>query len=542
MLVSLFILGAIAMTAQAAFLREVLATFIGGELIIGVALLFWLFWTSVGSGVLGRLVNRIADPERWFHELLPWYGIFGYAGVVIIGNIPFLVRLTPGELVPYDIQLITVSLAFLPFNILGGFLFVIGSKALKHKKVPSVGRAYTMESLGSALAGIVISLILVNMLSNYSIAMTCSIIGISTGLIWKIRYASPFKLLRLIIPIALLTTVYWVDKRVSDYYYKGQHFLEEMDTRYGRLRVTPKGDQITFYSNASTLFSAPDPETSEYTVHIPMLASTEPRQVLVLGGCPGGIIDEVLKYKTVKLITCVELDPGLFKLAERHLKEEWADNPYVETVITDGRAYLEKTKKKYDVIIMTMPAPLSGVTNRYYTSEFFKLASSRLSREGIIGFSLSGAENYISEDLAYFLSSIRATLATAFPSVVALPGIRCRFLAGNTPGMFDSLGWEHLSLKREKLGIETLYVRDYFIRYTMTPARMDFIKHALDAVELPVINSDTKPIGYFTRTILQGNLDSSHTTNLIKSLISPNFLRFFMLLWIFLLLLFAVIP
>ncbi len=542
MLVSLFILGAIAMTAQAAFLREVLATFIGGELIIGVALLFWLFWTSVGSGVLGRLVNRIADPERWFHELLPWYGIFGYAGVVIIGNIPFLVRLTPGELVPYDIQLITVSLAFLPFNILGGFLFVIGSKALKHKKVPSVGRAYTMESLGSALAGIVISLILVNMLSNYSIAMTCSIIGISTGLIWKIRYASPFKLLRLIIPIALLTTVYWVDKRVSDYYYKGQHFLEEMDTRYGRLRVTQKGEQITFYSNASTLFSAPDPETSEYTVHIPMLASTEPRQVLVLGGCPGGIIDEVLKYKTVKLITCVELDPGLFKLAERHLKEEWADNPYVETVITDGRAYLEKTKKKYDVIIMTMPAPLSGVTNRYYTSEFFKLASSRLSREGIIGFSLSGAENYISEDLAYFLSSIRATLATAFPSVVALPGIRCRFLAGNTPGMFDSLGWEHLSLKREKLGIETLYVRDYFIRYTMTPARMDFIKHALDAVELPVINSDTKPIGYFTRTILQGNLDSSHTTNLIKSLISPNFLRFFMLLWIFLLLLFAVIP
>jgi len=542
MLISVFILGIIAMTAQATFLREVLATFTGGELIIGVALLFWLLWTSVGSGVLGRLVTRVDDPECLFHELLPWYGILGYTGVAITGNTPFLVSLTPGELVPYDVQLVIVILAFLPFNILGGFLFVIGSKALKYKRAPSVGRAYTMESLGSALAGAVTSLILVKIFSNYSIAMICSIIGIFTGLIWEIQHISFYRLLRFIFPIILLTAVYWGDKYVSDYYYKGQHFLEETDTKYGRLRVTRKGEQITFYSDASTLFSAPDIETNEYTAHIPMLASTKPHHVLVLGGCPGGVIDEVLKYKTVELITCVELDPGLFKLAKKYLKEDWTDNPHIETVITDSRAYLENTNKIYDVIVMNMPAPLSGVTNRYYTSEFFKLASSKLSREGILGFSVSGAENYISEDLAYFLSSIRATLATAFPSIVALPGIRCRFLAGNTPGMFDSLGWETLSSKREKLGIETLYVRDYFLRYTMTPERMNFVKHALNAVESPPVNSDTKPIGYFTRTIFQGDLDFSHTTNAIKSLISPNILRFFMLFWIFLLSMFAILP
>ena len=542
MLVSVFILGILAMTAQAAFLREVLATFRGGELTIGAALLFWLFWTSIGSGILGRIVSRITNPEHWFHELLPWYGIFGYTGVLIIGNVPFLARLSPGELVPYDLQLIAVCAAFLPFNILGGFLFVLGSKAIKYKNAPSVGRAYIMEASGAAFAGVAISLIFVNIFSNHSIAMSCAIIGVSAGLIWKIRYTSFYSLFRFVFPLVLLATVYWGNKHVSDYYYKGQNVLGEMDTKYGRLRVTRKGEQITFYADASTLFSTPDLETSEYTVHIPMLASNEPHHVLVLGGGPGGIIDEVLKYKTVELISCVELDPGLFKLAEQHLKEDWADDPHVETVIADGRAYLEKTSKIYDVIVMNMPSPLSGVTNRYYTSEFFRLASSHLSRNGILGFSLISDENYISEDLAYFLSSIRATLATVFPSIVELPGLKCRFLAGNAPGMFGSLGWEQLSFKREKLGIETLYVRDYFLRYTMSPIRMDFIKKSLDAVKSPAINSDTRPTGYFTCTILQGNLDSSHITNAMKPLISPDILKLFMLFGILLISLFAVIP
>ena len=542
MLFSVFILGVIAMTAQAAFLREVLATFRGGELTIGAALFFWLLWTSVGSGALGRFASRIKDPELWFHELLPWYGILGYTGVIVIGNIPFLAKLTPGELVPYDIQFVAVSLTFLPFNILGGFLFVIGSKTVKHDNAPSVGRAYTLEASGSAIAGVIISLILVNIFSNYSIAITCALIGIITVLIVKIRNTKSYRLFTLLIPLVLLIAVIWSDKHVSDYYYKGQQLLEEMDTKYGRLRVTQKGEQITFYSDASTLFSTPDIETSEYSVHIPMLASTEPHHVLVLGGTPGGAIAEVLKYKTVEQVTCVELDPGLFTLAERYLKEDWLYDPRVETVIADGRAYLENSNKTFDVIVMNMPSPLSGVTNRYYTREFFKLASSRLTNDGILGFSLSGDENYISEDLAFFLSSIRATLDEVFPSIIVLPGNRCRFLAGNKPGMLDALGWEHLSLNREELGVETFYVRDYYLSYTMSPFKMEYIKKSLDDVKSPPINSDTKPIGYFTRTILQGTLDSSHIITTIKPLISSNILTFFMLLGIIIFTLFAVIP
>ena len=539
---SVFILGIIAMTAQAAFLREVLATFRAGELTIGVALLFWLLWTSVGSGFLGRLAFRFSNPGHWFHTLLPWYGVFGYTGVTVIGAVPFLAQLTPGELVSYDLQCAAVALAFLPFNILGGFLFTLGVKALEREDSPSAGHVFTLEAFGSALAGAVVSLILVNFLSNNMIALACPVIGIGAVFLPGIHHKTQGNIYRLILPIALLIAVIWWNERASNYYYKGQTLLREKDTKYGRLRVTKRKEQITFYSDAATLFSAPDLETSEYIVHIPMLAANKPRSVLVLGGGPGGVIDEVLKYESVERVTCVELDPALFELAERFLDEAWAEDPRVETVFTDGRAFLENTDRRFDVIVMNMPAPLSGVINRYYTSEFFRLSASRLSGRGILGFSLTGAENYIPDDLAFFLASIRHTLQSAFPSVTALPGLQCRFLAGNSPGLVDSLGWEELVEKRGELGIETSYVRDYFLRFTMSSQRVNFLTENLDAVQSPSINSDTKPTGYFSRIIVQGNLDASRVISFINPLANPVVLTLLMVTGIVSIALFAVIP
>ncbi|HUT64227.1 MAG TPA: fused MFS/spermidine synthase [Anaerolineae bacterium] len=538
----IFILGIIGMTIQAAFLREVLATFRGGELTIGVALLFWLLWTSVGSGILGRFIIRVTDTGKLFNTLFPWYGVCGYLGVVIIGNIPFLAQLTPGEMVPYDLQFITVALAFLPFNIMGGFLFTLGVKELQRQDKPSAGRAYTLEALGSALAGIAVSLILVTTVRNNVIALLCPLLALITSLLWELHHVSSRWLPRIIIPIIILGILIWVNTYAREYPYKGQKLLHEIDTKYGRLRVTESGEQITFYSDAMTLFSAPDLERSEYLVHIPMLAADKPRQVLVLGGGPGGVVNEVLKYTTVEQVKCVEIDPYLFVLAKRFLEEKWLDDPRVETVFADGRAFLEHTDNRFDVIIMNMPDPLSGITNRYYTKEFFELAASRLTDRGILGFSLTGSENYIPDDLAMFLASIQATLRSVFPSVTILPGFECRFLACLSKGLIDSLGWEQLTEKRQKLGIETSYVRDYFLRFTMSQARMNFLRENLDAVMSPSINSDTKPTGYFFRTIVQGNLDASRSIRLIYPFVTSSSMLLLMVIGIVFIALFSIIP
>jgi hypothetical protein len=120
--------------------------------------------------------------------------------------------------------------------------------------------------------------------------------------------------------------------------------------------------------------------------------------------------------------------------------------------------------------------------------------------------------------MAFSLASVRATLRSAFPSVTLLPGIEVRFLASTEPGRFDSLSWEQLESNRAAIGIETTYVRDYFLRYTMSPERMAFLRESLDRSRSPEINTDTRPSGYFRRTLLQGSLDRSRITRGLDAL------------------------
>jgi spermidine synthase len=512
------------MIVQAAFLREILAAFRGGDLTVGAALLAWLLWTAIGSGVLGRVVRRSRNPERLFFALLPLYGTLGYLAVSLTGSTPFLFRLLPGELVTYDLQFAVVTLFPAPFNILGGFLFALGVRATEHPYAPSAGRAFTLEALGAASGGFVFSALLVRILSNHLIALFCPVAVLVFSGMALFRPSARSALALILLHLILIAGVFAFHNRTSAYPYRGQVLLEERDTQYGRLRVTRSGEMVTFFSDASVLFSAPNPEAGEYAIHIPMLAAAARRRTLILGGGPGGAIAEALKYRDLIQLTAVELDPAVFDLARTYLGEDPTRNPRVKTVNADPREYLYRTGERFDVITMTMPAPLSGLANRAYTREFFRLASSRLTRDGVLGFSLEGAENYITGDLARFLASVRAGLRSAFPSVVVLPGLECRFLASNRPGALDGLTWERIEDARARLGIETAYVRDYFLRYIMSPARVSFLRSALDAVEHPPVNSDTRPTGYLVRTELQGELDASRVTRFWGALARPSLL------------------
>jgi len=52
--------GITAMAAQVIVMREVIALFNGNELSVGIVLSAWLLWTSIGSGLTGRLMRCAA--------------------------------------------------------------------------------------------------------------------------------------------------------------------------------------------------------------------------------------------------------------------------------------------------------------------------------------------------------------------------------------------------------------------------------------------------------------------------------------------------
>ena len=59
----------------------------------------------------------------------------------------------------------------------------------------------------------------------------------------------------------------------------------------------------------------------EMMTHLPILAHGKARDVLIIGGGDCGIAEEVLKHKSVRRLTQVEIDASVVEFAKRHFPE-----------------------------------------------------------------------------------------------------------------------------------------------------------------------------------------------------------------------------
>jgi spermidine synthase len=111
----------------------------------------------------------------------------------------------------------------------------------------------------------------------------------------------------------------------------------------------------------------------EPMVHPAMCTHPSPRKVLVIGAGDGGIIKEVLKYPCVRSVDLAELDEGVISFSRKYLPsihQGAFDDPRVRIHITDGRKFVEKNPKSFDVVIMDMTDPF-GPAKLLYTKNFF---------------------------------------------------------------------------------------------------------------------------------------------------------------------------
>jgi spermidine synthase len=126
----------------------------------------------------------------------------------------------------------------------------------------------------------------------------------------------------------------------------------------------------------------------EALVHPGLIAHPAPREVLIIGGGEGATLREVLRHRTIERVTMVDLDGELVALCKEHL-DDWHqgsfDDPRVELIISDGRAYLEATERTFDAVICDVTDFLdNGPAMRLYTREFYRLVAERLNPGGLL--------------------------------------------------------------------------------------------------------------------------------------------------------------
>jgi spermidine synthase len=155
----------------------------------------------------------------------------------------------------------------------------------------------------------------------------------------------------------------------------------------------------------------------EALVHLPMLLHPSPRRVLVVGGGEGETLRTVLEHPGVERAVMCDIDGELVRLCARHLPE-WSGGAFrdrrTKMVIDDARAWLQRSKQKFDIIIIDLPEPVEGgPAIRLYTREFYKLVHSRLTEHGMI--TLQAGTTKPGD--TGMLGSIAWTIATSFPVV-----------------------------------------------------------------------------------------------------------------------------
>jgi hypothetical protein len=104
--------------------------------------------------------------------------------------------------------------------------------------------------------------------------------------------------------------------------------------------------------------------------------------VLIVGAGTGTDVAIALA-KGARHVDAVEIDPRLYQLGRELQPNHAYQDPRVTAYITDGRAYLQQTRRKYDLILFALPDSLtlvSGQSSLRLESYLFTLQAIRTAR------------------------------------------------------------------------------------------------------------------------------------------------------------------
>ena len=209
----------------------------------------------------------------------------------------------------------------------------------------------------------------------------------------------------------------------------------------------------------------------EWMGSLPALLHPRPERGLVI--CFGtGRTANALRKEGLAALDIVDVSRAVFDLAPHFAKNEGVlDDPRVRAIAMDGRAWLRRSRERYDVVTLEpMPPNFAGV-NALYSREFYATLVERLAPGGVAAQWLP--IHLLSTDHA---ASVAATFRAAFPdSIVWLDPVGATgiLLGRATPGE-EPLGasWPGLErashdreLSADELARSTLLGSEAFGRY-----------------------------------------------------------------------------
>jgi hypothetical protein len=195
----------------------------------------------------------------------------------------------------------------------------------------------------------------------------------------------------------------------------GTYRDETIWSPYYRLRLEhARGSVLVAANGVPHQAAIPTPGT-DYEIPYERIAG-DPDSVLVVGAGNGNDVSVALRQGASR-VDAVEIDPKLLEIGERfHPERPYAD-PRVRRFVDDGRAFLERTNDRYDLIVFALPDSLTLLSGQsavrlesyLFTREAFQAAADHLQPHGAFTIYNFYREQWLADRLAGTLTEVFGT-------------------------------------------------------------------------------------------------------------------------------------
>lgn len=494
--------------AQILLIRELLISFSGNELSIGIILANWLIAEAIGSYFIGKKIDRFANKLGAFVFVQNLFALSFPISIYLTRIVRDLIGYMPGEGLGLIPIVYSSFLILLPLSVTHGALFTFCCRIFADQHTTgaeSIGKVYVFETLGTLMGGIVLTL-LIPILPTFTIVFIITTLNFFTSLYLIFQFASKgkFYLISSAILLLLSGTIIFTgqDNTIHsisiEKQWRGSNILHYENSFYGNTVLAKMGEQNTMYFDGIPIVTTPSPDIAfiEEFVHFTMLSHPNPKSVLILSGGVGGVIREILKYN-IERIDYVELDHLIIDVLKKYQTQVTADelnNPKVHISNLDGRLFVTSTTNKYDVILIGLDDPKNLQSNRLFTIEFFRGVEKILNPSGIVTLSLPSSLSYLTKELANLNKCILNTLEVVFPYVRTIPWDYNLISAAKLD--IKQIGAEHLKMRMINSGIEFQLLTPQYLDIRLHERWLHWFEES-SKIGTNNVNVDFKPLAVF---------------------------------------------
>ena len=393
--VAVFVTGFATFGLEVAWFRSLRSSFLSTTDSFAVMLAAVLLALGLAARLASRFGRAAADGPGG--GTTPWPAEYGPArtlaasGVVVVAFTPVIERfdLMAGfSIGPRVLTLFAMSFwATAPAVLLLG---VTLPALLDRARTPTVwGRLYALNTAGGIAGAIVTAWMLLPAVGFARAAWALGAIAAATGLagiVGRLRWIGAAALVGVLVLSASLESSVGrsrIQGRVAAREYRVHRFSEGADATVSVIEYR-NGNRALVIDGFQAASEMRLNHYMDWMGRLPMLVHPAPRNALVI--CFGtGQTANGVRREGASSVQVAEINAAVLEMAPFFPTNEGVlDDPAVSVVVMDGRAWLRRTERTYDVITLEpMPPNFAGV-NALYSREFYALVEARLNEGGVV--------------------------------------------------------------------------------------------------------------------------------------------------------------